>query len=122
MQQMLREISVCHSILNLFIDIVSVMCPLFVLVYEPPLKLFCSFVLLRFTLFPLAGIILKMARLTKAGSSRGQKNISDSVSKPPSRTLIVPARELVQITAKVRFFFLNLFLIILIGKSLWVKL
>ena len=40
-----------------------------------------------------------MARLTKAGSSRGQKNISDSVSKSPSRTLIVPARELVQITA-----------------------
>ncbi|KAK1416909.1 hypothetical protein QVD17_26028 [Tagetes erecta] len=46
------------------------------------------------------GIILKMARATKAGSSRGQKNISDSVQKPPSKTLIVPAKELVQILAK----------------------
>ncbi|KAM7476072.1 hypothetical protein LguiB_023315 [Lonicera macranthoides] len=46
------------------------------------------------------GIILKMARLTKGGSSRGQKNISDSVNKPPSKTLIIPARELVQIIAK----------------------
>lgn len=48
-----------------------------------------------------AGIILKMARVTKAGSSRGQKNISDSVQKPPSKTLIIPAKELVQIVAKV---------------------
>lgn len=55
---------------------------------------------LRFTL-SFVGIILKMARLTKAGSSRGQKNISDSVNKPPSKTLIIPARELVQIIAKV---------------------
>ncbi|XP_023761931.1 polyadenylate-binding protein-interacting protein 3 [Lactuca sativa] len=46
------------------------------------------------------GIILKMARVTKAGSSRGQKNISDSVQKPPSKTLIIPAKELVQIVAK----------------------
>ncbi|KAK2995827.1 hypothetical protein RJ640_006166 [Escallonia rubra] len=45
------------------------------------------------------GIILKMARLTKSGSSRGQKMSSDSVSKP-SKTLIIPARELVQIIAK----------------------
>ncbi|KAL1829285.1 hypothetical protein ACET3Z_007697 [Daucus carota] len=46
------------------------------------------------------GIILKMARLTKAGSSRGQKNISDSANKPASKTLIIPATELVQIIAK----------------------
>ncbi|KAI3803345.1 hypothetical protein L1987_31496 [Smallanthus sonchifolius] len=46
------------------------------------------------------GIILKMARVTKAGSSRGQKNISDSVQKPPSKTLIIPGKELVQIVAK----------------------
>ncbi|XP_076925451.1 polyadenylate-binding protein-interacting protein 4-like [Bidens hawaiensis] len=46
------------------------------------------------------GIILKMARLTKAGSSRGQKNVSDSVQKHPSKTLIIPAKELVQIVAK----------------------
>ncbi|KAK3010192.1 hypothetical protein RJ639_011943 [Escallonia herrerae] len=45
------------------------------------------------------GIILKMARLTKSGSSRGQKMSSDSVSKP-SKTLIIPARELLQIIAK----------------------
>ncbi|KAJ9537471.1 LOW QUALITY PROTEIN: hypothetical protein OSB04_030204, partial [Centaurea solstitialis] len=43
------------------------------------------------------GIILKMARVTKAGSSRGQKNISDSA---PSKTLIIPAKDLVQIVAK----------------------
>lgn len=49
----------------------------------------------------LVGIILKMARLTKAGSSRGQKNISDSANKPASKTLIIPATELVQIIAKV---------------------
>lgn len=46
------------------------------------------------------GIILKMARVTKNGSSRGQKNISDSVQKPPSKTLIIPAKDLVQIVAK----------------------
>ncbi|KAI7728328.1 hypothetical protein M8C21_001806 [Ambrosia artemisiifolia] len=46
------------------------------------------------------GIILKMAHLTKPGSSREQKNISGSVQKPPSKTLIIPAKELVQIVAK----------------------
>ncbi|XP_071715861.1 polyadenylate-binding protein-interacting protein 3-like [Rutidosis leptorrhynchoides] len=46
------------------------------------------------------GIILKMARVIKAGSSRGQKNISDSVQKPPSKMLIIPAKDLVQIVAK----------------------
>ena len=48
-----------------------------------------------------AGVILKMARVTKAGSSRGQKNFPDSVQKPPSKTLIIPGKEVVQIVAKV---------------------
>lgn len=48
------------------------------------------------------GIILKMARLTKDGS-RGQKNMPDSINKPPSKTLIIPAKELVQVIAKVFF-------------------
>nr|XP_043624259.1 polyadenylate-binding protein-interacting protein 3 [Erigeron canadensis]XP_043624260.1 polyadenylate-binding protein-interacting protein 3 [Erigeron canadensis] len=46
------------------------------------------------------GIILKMARVTKAGSSRGQKNVSDVTQKPPSKTLVIPANDLVQIVAK----------------------
>ncbi|XP_004303672.1 PREDICTED: uncharacterized protein LOC101292616 [Fragaria vesca subsp. vesca] len=46
------------------------------------------------------GIILKMARMTKDGSLRGQKSVSDSVSKAPSKTLIIPSKELVQVIAK----------------------
>lgn len=46
------------------------------------------------------GIILKMARLTKASFPRGQKSNLESVNKPPSKTLIIPAKDLVQITAK----------------------
>ncbi|KAI3711969.1 hypothetical protein L1987_70518 [Smallanthus sonchifolius] len=46
------------------------------------------------------GIILKMARVTKAGSSRGQKNNLDAVQKLPSKMLIIPAKELVEIVAK----------------------
>lgn len=42
-----------------------------------------------------------MARLTKDGPVRGQKAISDSVSKAPSKILIIPAKELVQVIAKV---------------------
>ncbi|KAL2493297.1 Polyadenylate-binding protein-interacting protein 4 [Abeliophyllum distichum] len=45
------------------------------------------------------GIILKMAHLIKDGS-RGQNNIFDSVNKTPSRTLIISAKELVQVIAK----------------------
>lgn len=41
-----------------------------------------------------------MARLIK-DASRGQKNILDGISKPPSKTLIIPAKELVQVIAKV---------------------
>lgn len=46
------------------------------------------------------GIILKMARSIRPGSSRGQKSIADSMNKAPSRTLIIPAKELIQIIAK----------------------
>ncbi|KAA8540254.1 hypothetical protein F0562_024183 [Nyssa sinensis] len=46
------------------------------------------------------GIILKMASSTRTASSQGQKAVSDSVSKSPSRTLIIPPKELVQIIAK----------------------
>ncbi|XP_043721584.1 polyadenylate-binding protein-interacting protein 4-like isoform X2 [Telopea speciosissima] len=46
------------------------------------------------------GVILKMARLIKDGSFRGQKSLSESIGKPPSKTLIIPAKELVQIIAK----------------------
>ncbi|XP_020550751.1 polyadenylate-binding protein-interacting protein 4-like [Sesamum indicum] len=45
------------------------------------------------------GIVLKMANLIK-DRSRGQKNISDFPSKPPARTLIIPAKDLVQVIAK----------------------
>ncbi|KAK7325091.1 hypothetical protein VNO77_29167 [Canavalia gladiata] len=46
------------------------------------------------------GIILKMARLTKDGSLRGQKSGAEFVSKPPSKILIIPAKELVQVIAQ----------------------
>ncbi|XP_023529022.1 polyadenylate-binding protein-interacting protein 3-like isoform X2 [Cucurbita pepo subsp. pepo] len=46
------------------------------------------------------GIILKMARLTKDTSSRGQKTIGDSLNKAPSKTLVIPAKDLVQVIAK----------------------
>ncbi|XP_073299269.1 polyadenylate-binding protein-interacting protein 4-like isoform X2 [Primulina huaijiensis] len=45
------------------------------------------------------GIVLKMTHLINDGSS-GQKNISDSPSRPPSRTLIIHAKDFVQLTAK----------------------
>ncbi|GFZ08123.1 hypothetical protein Acr_19g0010600 [Actinidia rufa] len=46
------------------------------------------------------GIILKMACLIWTGSSRGQKSTLFSVSKACSGALIIPAEDLVQITAK----------------------
>ncbi|KAK9677188.1 hypothetical protein RND81_11G126600 [Saponaria officinalis] len=46
------------------------------------------------------GIILKMARLTKEVSFRGQTSGTDPASKAPSKTLIIPAHELVQVVAK----------------------
>lgn len=43
-----------------------------------------------------------MARLTKdTSSSRGQKTIGDSLNKAPSKTLVIPAKDLVQVIAKV---------------------
>ncbi|XVE88654.1 hypothetical protein DITRI_Ditri19aG0086800 [Diplodiscus trichospermus] len=46
------------------------------------------------------GIILKMARLIKDGTLRGHKAIAEFVSKAPSKILIIPAKELVQVIAK----------------------
>ncbi|GAA0149728.1 RNA metabolism protein [Lithospermum erythrorhizon] len=45
------------------------------------------------------GIILKMAQLIKDGS-RGAKSNSDLFNKPPSKVLIIPSEELVQVIAK----------------------
>ncbi|KAL6563315.1 Polyadenylate-binding protein-interacting protein 3 [Orobanche hederae] len=45
------------------------------------------------------GIVLKMAHVIKDGS-RGHKNVSDVPGKPPTRTFIVPAKDLVQVIAK----------------------
>ncbi|CAL5022000.1 unnamed protein product [Urochloa decumbens] len=44
------------------------------------------------------GIVLKMAQVTKDGSARGQRYAADVVKKP--ETMIIPARELVQVFAK----------------------
>jgi hypothetical protein len=49
----------------------------------------------------LIGVILKMACLTKDGSSQGQSSGVEFVSKAPSKTLIIPGKELVQVIAKV---------------------
>ncbi|XP_054784825.1 polyadenylate-binding protein-interacting protein 3-like isoform X2 [Prosopis cineraria] len=46
------------------------------------------------------GIILKMARLTKDGSLRGQKSGIELVSKASLKTLIIPGKEFVQVIAK----------------------
>ena len=46
-----------------------------------------------------------MARLTKDTSSRGQKTIGDSSIKAPSKTLVIPAKDLVQVIAKVLILF-----------------
>ncbi|PPR94124.1 hypothetical protein GOBAR_AA26544 [Gossypium barbadense] len=46
------------------------------------------------------GIILKMARLIKDGTLCGYKSTTEFVSKAPSKILIIPDKELVQIIAK----------------------
>nr|KYP63669.1 Ataxin-2 isogeny [Cajanus cajan] len=46
------------------------------------------------------GIILKMARLTKEGTLQGQRSGVEFVSKAPSKTLIIPANDLVQVIVK----------------------
>ncbi|XP_027907708.1 polyadenylate-binding protein-interacting protein 3-like [Vigna unguiculata] len=51
------------------------------------------------------GIILKMACLTKDGSSQGQRFGIESFSKAPSKTLIIPSNDLVQVLAKDVSFF-----------------
>ena len=62
--------------------------------------------------FSLSGIILKMARMTKDGTLRGQKSVSDSFSKAPSKTLIIPSKELVQVIAKVLLHLLVMFFLL----------
>ena len=47
-----------------------------------------------------AGIVLKMAHLIKDGS-QGKKDISDALSNPSPKTLIIPANDLIQVIAKV---------------------
>lgn len=54
-----------------------------------------------FTCMSISGVILKMARMIKDGGFRGQRAFAESVSKAPSKTFIIPANELVQVTAKV---------------------
>ncbi|XP_057504700.1 polyadenylate-binding protein-interacting protein 4-like [Actinidia eriantha] len=44
-------------------------------------------------------IVLKMAYSIRIGSPQGQMSIVDNIGKGPSKTLIIPAKELVQITA-----------------------
>nr|XP_016462799.1 PREDICTED: polyadenylate-binding protein-interacting protein 3-like isoform X1 [Nicotiana tabacum]XP_016462800.1 PREDICTED: polyadenylate-binding protein-interacting protein 3-like isoform X1 [Nicotiana tabacum]XP_016462801.1 PREDICTED: polyadenylate-binding protein-interacting protein 3-like isoform X1 [Nicotiana tabacum]XP_016462803.1 PREDICTED: polyadenylate-binding protein-interacting protein 3-like isoform X1 [Nicotiana tabacum]XP_016462804.1 PREDICTED: polyadenylate-binding protein-int len=46
-----------------------------------------------------SGIILKMAHLIK-DCTEGMKSTSETFSKPPSKTLIIPGKEFVQVTAK----------------------
>ncbi|CAN6483797.1 unnamed protein product [Victoria cruziana] len=46
------------------------------------------------------GIVLKMARLTKDAFIKGQKPFSDFSNKAPSKTMIIPSKELVQVMAK----------------------
>ncbi|GMI72369.1 CTC-interacting domain 4 [Hibiscus trionum] len=46
------------------------------------------------------GIILKMARMIKEGTLQGNKAVTEFVSKAPTRILIIPAKELVQVIAK----------------------
>ncbi|XP_039019674.1 polyadenylate-binding protein-interacting protein 3-like [Hibiscus syriacus] len=46
------------------------------------------------------GIILKMARMIKEGTSQGNKPVTEFVSKAPTKILIIPAKELVQVIAK----------------------
>jgi len=45
-----------------------------------------------------------MARLTKGASSPGKKSGAEFVSKAPSKILIIPAKELVQVIAQVCYF------------------
>ncbi|KAE8655472.1 putative Nuclear transcription factor Y subunit A-3 [Hibiscus syriacus] len=46
------------------------------------------------------GIILKMARMIKEGTLQGNKAVAEFVSKAPTKILIIPAKELVQVIAK----------------------
>lgn len=55
-----------------------------------------------------SGIVLKMARLIKDGTLQGNKAVTEFISKAPTKILFIPAKELVQVIAKVLLFFLSL--------------
>lgn len=63
-----------------------------------------EFVIFFVLITVIIGIILKMACLTKDGSLQGQRSGIESFSKAPSKTLIIPANDLVQVIAKVAVF------------------
>lgn len=63
-----------------------------------------EFVIFFVLITVIIGIILKMACLTKDGSSQGQRFGIESFSKAPSKTLIIPSNDLVQVLAKVAVF------------------
>ncbi|KAM7255552.1 hypothetical protein ACFE04_008450 [Oxalis oulophora] len=46
------------------------------------------------------GVVLKMSRMIKDGASRGQKSATELLSEAPSKTFIIPGKELVQVIAK----------------------
>lgn len=60
--------------------------------------------LLNIHLLVFSAIVLKMARLIKDVSFRGQK--AENLSKPPSKSLIIPGKEVAQVIAKVQLHFL----------------
>jgi hypothetical protein len=74
--------------------------PLFIIIFvdHRELDLPC------FVYHTIPGIILKMARLTKDASLQGQKSGAEFVIKAPSKILIIPAEELVQVIAQVCYF------------------
>lgn len=59
-----------------------------------------------------------MARLTKDGTLQGQKVMTEFVSRAPSKTLIIPGHELVQIIAKVQICYSFPFFPLLIYNSI----
>ena len=65
----------------------------------------CLFCMINKCLELVAEIVLKMAQVVNDGSVREQKSVHDTIKTP--QPMIIPARELVQVLAKV---YLTLFL------------
>lgn len=59
----------------------------------------CLFCMINKCLELVAEIVLKMAQVIKDGSVRERKSDHDSIKKP--QPMVIPARELVQVLAKV---------------------